>query len=1105
MDNKPTASEFSGLAVTPIASLLPDIGSPGERYLHAVVILLWPFSSATKQFGLLLSEPDPRLRGGKGQIKAIFRDSAAEAVAKSSIGIGDTVYLSLQGAKWKSSSHADSGQLEYSQWDLIFSDRVLLEAQRNSIPLSIVNIKLSQHEGANEGLTELPVTPKKLSIGFSSPISTINQSWASPAFSRGSNTLFSSPLLDGQVEEDGYIPGKGRKRTRFSRPSSEWVFVDSAPSPTKDGDIWDDENLEAEINSPDQASGEQGIENRQPSPSLPSENFLPTKESIEVHETDAQNSVEIQRFQPAVNSESLVPEVSNHLSITQAIEHGTALQPAAENPATVMYKPPLPPDTLDTQTPLLHPTASSDTPALRKPGAVAETSGHNYMAPVDSADQEFPPDNEGASLQETVETHLSPEDHQNEAFDRNTEAELPHDASKREQQVPSDRPSDLLADSHLCTGHLDNSTSTDNRRSPENVTEDAIPHHENTELLSTYSDSSSIVSVEDKRGTTRPSQDGLGVYKSSRSPDNSSTPDAEHLESSPSPESYTQHPASSDGNVSSDVGNDNVSPAHPATEPNKQEIFVISDDESEALDSEGEGTAEVQASKSASSSVSSGRESSSRSATPSSEKSALNERVEDTTCKDVLESQIPSTTADTNSNQHSSFPTWEHDNGAVNHAVHPYMGDQEMSVSFSPIAAGIPPTTESDFSHHDLRNYLSGAMCHPRASHIPTELAISADHPGNLHGEELMSHFLSPQPTDFRTPENTHVSWAQLDPSLRIPHFPVQMDPNLPTPENSQSTEHIQLSIPGLDGQAGISNDSHSYVLPEHPSVPLPDPVQAGEARATQVQVQVTEVSDHRSGDGPEITHQIPSDDHISIEPASEPTMNLEISGLRTRLSYFCPLSRLVENFNQLIDCIAIVVDITSVSRAVKGAKDYHISLKLTDKSSGGSTTTAQIFHREKDALPAPAEGDAILLRNFRVQSLNHMMILNNMETSAWAFFPQGGEVDVQVDGTPVEFGTEEQDFATNLREWYRQEGAELVIRNASRNSHRESISVSVSSRSASETGSHLRNAIRKRRRESRITYHELRDGKRYADVGSPSDNETIHELRNGTLYAHPS
>lgn len=127
MDNKPTASEFSGLAVTPIASLLPDIGSPRERYLHAVVILLWPYSSATKQFGLLLSEPDPRLRGGKGQIKAIFRDSAAEAVAKSSIGIGDTVYLSLQGAKWKSSNHADSGLLEYSQWDLLFSDRVLLE------------------------------------------------------------------------------------------------------------------------------------------------------------------------------------------------------------------------------------------------------------------------------------------------------------------------------------------------------------------------------------------------------------------------------------------------------------------------------------------------------------------------------------------------------------------------------------------------------------------------------------------------------------------------------------------------------------------------------------------------------------------------------------------------------------------------------------------------------------------------------------------------------------------------------------------------------------------------------------------------------------------
>ncbi|OAL71371.1 hypothetical protein A7D00_4272 [Trichophyton violaceum] len=1104
MDNKPTASEFSGLAVTPIASLLPDIGSPGERYLHAVVILLWPFSSATKQFRLLLSEPDPRLRGGKGQIKAIFRDSAAEAVAKSSIGIGDTIYLSLQGAKWKSSSHADSGQLEYSQWDLLFGDRVLLEAQRNSIPLSIVNIKVGQYEGANEGITELPVTPKRLSTGFSSPISTINRSWASPAFSRGSNTLFSSPLLDGQVEEDGYIPGKGRKRTRFSRPSSEWVFVDSAPSPTKDGDIWDDEKLEAEINSTDQSPGE-AIENRQPSPSLPSENFLPTRESIEVHETDTQNSMEIQKFQPAVNAEFPTPEVSNHLGITQAIEHGTSLQPAAKNPGTVLDKQPLPLDTLNIQTPLLHPTTSSDTPALRKSGAVAGTSGHNSMVLVDSVDQEFPSDNAGACLQETAETHLSPEDHHNEAFDRNTEAELPHDASKREQQVTSDHATDLLADSHSCTGHLDNSASTDTRSSPENVTEDAIPQHKNLELLSTYSDASSMVSVDRERDTTRPSQDGLGVYKSSGSPDNRSTPDVEHSENSPSPESYIQHSASSDSNVSSDIGNNNVSPAHPATESNKQEIFVISDDESEVLDSEGESTAEVQASKSVSSSASSGRESSSRSPTPSIEKPTLNERVEDTTHKDVLESQIPSSTADTKSEQHSSFPTWEHDNSAVNHALHPYMGDQEMSMSFPPIAADIPPTTESDFSHHDLRHYLSGATCHPGASHIPTELAISADHPGNLHGEELMSHFLSPQPTDFRTPENTHVSWAHLDPSLRIPHFPVRMDPNLPAPEHSQSTEHIQPSISVLDCHASISNDPHCYVLPEHPRAPLPDPVQAEEAKGTQVQVQVTEVSDNRSDEGPETTHQIPSDDHISIEPASEPTTNLEISGLRTRLSYFCPLSRLVENFNQLVDCIAIVVDITSVSHAGKGARDYHISLKLTDKSSGGSTTTAQIFHREKDALPVPAEGDAILLRNFRVQSLNHMMILNNMETSAWAFFPQDGEVDAQVDGTPVEFGTEEQDFAANLSEWYKQEGAELVVRNTSRNSYRESISVSVSSRSASEAGSHLRNAIRKRRRESRITYHELRDGKRYADVGSPSDNETIHELRNGTLYAHPS
>lgn len=37
--------------------------------------------------------------------------------------------------------------------------------------------------------------------------------------------------LDPFTEEDGFVPGKGRKRPRFSMRSSEWRIVDEPASP----------------------------------------------------------------------------------------------------------------------------------------------------------------------------------------------------------------------------------------------------------------------------------------------------------------------------------------------------------------------------------------------------------------------------------------------------------------------------------------------------------------------------------------------------------------------------------------------------------------------------------------------------------------------------------------------------------------------------------------------------------------------------------------------------------------------------------------------------------------------------------------------------------
>ena len=123
----PMSGPLSTATSIPISELSPSIENPQRRYLHAVVILLWPFSSSTKLFSLLLSEPDFRLRSSKGQVKVSFRGAIAEAVAKSRIGIGDTVFLSLDGVEWVSRDNEISALARGVDWDLQFADRVLLE------------------------------------------------------------------------------------------------------------------------------------------------------------------------------------------------------------------------------------------------------------------------------------------------------------------------------------------------------------------------------------------------------------------------------------------------------------------------------------------------------------------------------------------------------------------------------------------------------------------------------------------------------------------------------------------------------------------------------------------------------------------------------------------------------------------------------------------------------------------------------------------------------------------------------------------------------------------------------------------------------------------
>ena len=150
--------------------------------------------------------------------------------------------------------------------------------------------------------------------------------------------------------------------------------------------------------------------------------------------------------------------------------------------------------------------------------------------------------------------------------------------------------------------------------------------------------------------------------------------------------------------------------------------------------------------------------------------------------------------------------------------------------------------------------------------------------------------------------------------------------------------------------------------------------------------------------------------------PSSQPV----VGGLRTNLSYFVPLAALSSHFGTQTDTLAVAIGATSITRASSGLRDFMQSFYISDYSVSSSKsvlTTVQIFRPSKTCFPQIRPGDAILLRNFRVQLVQNRLSLLSTEISAWAVFREGTEP--QIRGPPVEFGAEERAFARGHWKWW--------------------------------------------------------------------------------------
>ncbi|RHZ54694.1 uncharacterized protein CDV56_107577 [Aspergillus thermomutatus] len=398
-EQSPISEPLRSTAIS-IAQISPEADRIFERSIHAIVTLVWPYSSSKKSFSLLLAEPDFRLRRNNGQVKVVFFGCAAEAVAKSQVGIGDHVYLGLAGSKFVASEAAAQTPGKCVPWDVHIDDRVLLEIWRSSQHFSTVKLDPStvptQETEDTIAPPAIPIANGRLDRGESTSVPRL-EAWRSPAFVERTRTSFGGLVdsaYDPFAEEDGFIPGKGRKRPRFSLRGADWRVIDEPASPGEKGVpadwAWmfeEDGTHEVDIGGEDHIN----------SAALPQEISTATATVPNAAESaDTVADVDHESLDVAVTSPERLTEQSTRASpqFAQPLRASGLAQHLARRNFTgsdVQYP---------TDTPRLYPIPSPGLP-IPSPLVTTSSSVHDYFPPVSSNMQK--PLDQSAAEREEVE------------------------------------------------------------------------------------------------------------------------------------------------------------------------------------------------------------------------------------------------------------------------------------------------------------------------------------------------------------------------------------------------------------------------------------------------------------------------------------------------------------------------------------------------------------------------------------------------------------------------------------------------------------------------------------------------------------------------------
>lgn len=1044
-----------------IADLAP---TPLETSSHilANIALVWPYSSSTGTLALLLADPDIRRRKSKGQVKVVFRDGCAREVAQTKVGIGDVVRLALVGCEWKETGEFVSTPGKKIDWDLEYRSRVVLDILRDKQETLSINYTRNEQDppatnGAAALLNNIQET-RPLANGHEHRLpSTIQVPHFSP--SKPARTSLGGTFLDAfldsfkeeQEEEDGYVVGRGRKRTKFARQSGAWSLVDSdesesvettaLPEPElalQNGEVERNHTIQpvAEIDLTSDHSDHDGEDEQEP-------------DRVQDVSPDTVHQIIAAPVQPPAEDakmEVTTPPSSADQTESIPVSASMVMGPP-ETPVRVSRMQPS--HNLDTEeskesshaatTPRLYPLPSPGLP-LVSPLVRAHGVELGYFAQYDRSESQL--DASGKSLEDE-----SPEEIENEAIESSSsdleeslaivedissppnQTELSAESNGIEEpNIPQAVENANLMDLAIqavrepVENQEQNQVQPDHPMLPE-VTLVEEPRHPRTSHSepATVAQHAEVVEIEDDDLYGAPVEGSRGdkslpTSLSLEQPRSPLDVLEEFLQMSPvavtTPADRFHFP------VSSTVQSPQPQPA--ATQINsaagqREEIVeeVAQDRSPEAYPAPDSplGQPGIQQENSVGSSRRSSYHSQVRSFDGYVDELGGFPENESRSPEVVQGSNEPQSQMEAGSDGIESFTT--------------QVGIQEIPTEDAPEAAEDALVRTGAFEHSAIETDLSEALAPDADRETMTTTSV-------VH-ETLVSVSLdkSDAQTQLPTPDQTQEQRDRSSLEVRVEesHIQESAGAQLPSPHDTQEgyeEETIYVAREeGTDAQAreaALSPPSSKTTIAtprrtsqrlsarkssmaRNISSPYFSPRKSAQApasspTATRTENRYSAAIDERSLPSSPVQEYGKSVKTLSLNAveeydvadseSTEPLL-LRQTGITTSLSYFPHMTSLQEHFGQVVDVIAVCTDASaSVERSKTGPKDYYTSLYLADVSLDAEehpSVVAQVFRPVKSSLPIARRGDVVLLRNFKVQTSRRQAMLLSTDTSSWAVF----------------------------------------------------------------------------------------------------------------------